>query len=148
GPISEELVWRSCLICIYHLAGASKTFMIFFTPVSFGSAHWHHGWEVYNRYGRTRQALKSALVSTLFQFTYTTLFGLHCSFLFLRSASVIPPIAAHVFCNIMGVPQLQAELRWFPHRQQRILCAYLVGIALYIYGMRNWTLREDSLFWH
>jgi prenyl protein peptidase len=36
GPISEEVVWRSCLISTYRLAGASNTFIIFFTPVSFG----------------------------------------------------------------------------------------------------------------
>lgn len=56
---------------------------------------------------------------TVFQFTYTTLFGFHCAYLFVRSGSVLPPLFAHVFCNIMGVPQLQAELRWHPHRKTR-----------------------------
>jgi hypothetical protein len=37
GPITEELVWRSCLVCAYRLAGASNAFLVFFTPVSFGS---------------------------------------------------------------------------------------------------------------
>jgi hypothetical protein len=37
GPISEEVVWRSCLIVAYRLAGASNTLMVFFTPLSFGS---------------------------------------------------------------------------------------------------------------
>lgn len=37
GPISEELVWRSCIIAAYRLAGASNAFLVFFTPLSFGS---------------------------------------------------------------------------------------------------------------
>lgn len=37
GPISEELVWRSCIITAYRLAGASNTCLVFFTPLSFGS---------------------------------------------------------------------------------------------------------------
>jgi prenyl protein peptidase len=37
GPVSEELVWRSCIITAYRLAGASNAFLVFFTPLSFGS---------------------------------------------------------------------------------------------------------------
>lgn len=36
APISEEVVWRSCIISAYRLAGASNAFIIFFTPISFG----------------------------------------------------------------------------------------------------------------
>ncbi|SRR6266404_8752678 len=78
GPISEEVVWRSCIVCAYSIAGASSTSIVFFTPISFGSgmscsvhggdtifksipAHLHHVWETYNMYGRTRQALRRAL---------------------------------------------------------------------------------------
>jgi prenyl protein peptidase len=79
GPISEELVWRSCLVGAYRLAGTSNAFLVFFTPVSFGSgappliqkrryklnpipAHLHHVWEIYNMHGGTRQALRRAIV--------------------------------------------------------------------------------------
>jgi len=147
GPISEELVWRSCLVCAYRLAGASNTFLIFFTPISFGAAHLHHVWETYNKFGRTRQALQRAVLITLFQFTYTTLFGFHAAFLFLRTSSLFPSMFAHTFCNVMGFPQLLDELRWFPHRRKQILFAYFTGVVLYIYGMRSWTLRHDSIFW-
>ncbi len=37
APISEEVVWRSCIVCAYRLAGASNAFIVFFTPISFGS---------------------------------------------------------------------------------------------------------------
>lgn len=147
GPVTEELVWRSCIIAIYHLAGVSRNFLIFFTPISFGAAHLHHGWETYCRYGQTRQALQRAIIVTLFQFTYTTLFGFHCAFLFLRTGSVFPPIAAHVFCNLMGVPHYSSEIQWHPERRQQIRATYFMGIVAYILTMRYWTLVDDSLFW-
>ncbi|KAI9508918.1 hypothetical protein F5148DRAFT_979063 [Russula earlei] len=147
GPITEEVVWRSCLVCAYRLAGASNKFLVFFTPLSFGCAHLHHIWESYNMRGRTLRALKPAILVTLFQFTYTTLFGFHSAFLFLRTSSLFPSISAHTFCNIMGFPQLEVELRRFPHRRRQILIAYCAGIVLYIYGMRTWTIRPDSTFW-
>ena len=37
APISEEVVWRSCIVGAYRLAGASNAFIVFFTPISFGS---------------------------------------------------------------------------------------------------------------
>ncbi|KAH9977809.1 hypothetical protein BGW80DRAFT_1284313 [Lactifluus volemus] len=140
GPISEEVVWRSCLIVAYRLAGASNTLMVFFTPLSFGSAHLHHIWETYNVHRRSyHQALRRAILLTLFQFTYTTLFGFHSAFLFIRTKSLLPSVSAHIFCNIMGVPQLQAELRMYPHHRRQIAFAYVAGIVLYIYGMFSWT---------
>ena len=53
----------------------------------------------------------------VFQISYTTLFGWFASYLFLRTGecccralsqklragSVLPPLASHVFCNIMGI---------------------------------------------
>ncbi|KAI0065973.1 Abi-domain-containing protein [Artomyces pyxidatus] len=147
GPISEELVWRSCIIAAYHLAGASNLLMIFLTPISFGAAHLHHGWETYNKFGRTRQALQRAIVMTLFQFTYTTLFGFHCAYLFLRSSSVFPPMIAHTFCNFMGVPQLQEELKWYPSHRRYIQAMYMGGIVAYICTMYSWTLADNSFFW-
>ncbi|KAI0048073.1 Abi-domain-containing protein [Auriscalpium vulgare] len=146
GPLTEELVWRSCIVAAYHLAGASNKYIIFVSPISFGAAHLHHGWETYVRFGRNSQAIQRAFISTLFQFTYTTLFGFHCAFLFLRSGSVFPPIAAHIFCNIMGVPQLGEELRWYPYRRTQIVLMYVGGIIAYVFTMSRWTLGESSLF--
>jgi Type II CAAX prenyl endopeptidase Rce1-like len=66
-----------------------------------------------------------------FQVTYTTLFGFHCTFLFLRSSSIVPPILAHIFCNLMGVPRLSAELNWFPeHRRGACLFRFFSGDRL------------------
>jgi prenyl protein peptidase len=201
GPVTEELVWRSCVIAVYHLAGASRNQMILFTPLSFGAgelatshtpfkqelmlvlhtAHLHHGYETFVRFGRTSKAFKIALINMstastpassttiplirtqVFQFAYTTLFGFHCAFLFIRTGSVLVPIVAHIFCNIMGVPQLVQELQCYPHKATRkhlaafpylgltvgleIKAMYIIGILVYIYTMRHWTLHPGNVFW-
>lgn len=102
------------------------------------TAHLHHGWEVYTNEGKTVTAAKRALlvtcevvydesleirsdvyicVRTVIQLAYTTLFGYHCAFLFLRTGSLYPPLFSHVFCNFMGLPQIGFELQVFPHRK-------------------------------
>ncbi|KAH9887992.1 hypothetical protein C8Q73DRAFT_656137 [Cubamyces lactineus] len=147
GPITEEIVFRACMLAVYHMAGASRTKMIFLTPLVFGFAHLHHAWDTYNRYGRTASAARIAILSTLFQLTYTSLFGFHCAYLFLRTGSLLPPTVSHVFCNIMGFPQYSHHVWMFPKRRRLIQLAYLLGIAGYIYTMRWWTQADDSLFW-
>ena len=56
-------------------------------------------------------------IRTVIQLAYTTLFGYHCAFLFLRTGSVYPPLSSHMFCNFMGLPQIVTELKLFPRKQ-------------------------------
>jgi prenyl protein peptidase len=37
APITEELVFRACVLSMYHLSGASTKRMIFLSPLSFGA---------------------------------------------------------------------------------------------------------------
>lgn len=59
----------------------------------------------------------SLCVRTVIQLAYTTLFGYHCAFLFLRTGSLYPPLFSHMFCNFMGLPQIVYELQVFPRRR-------------------------------
>ncbi|KAG6853111.1 hypothetical protein C0991_006801 [Blastosporella zonata] len=122
GPITEEIVFRACVIAVYHMSGASAKRMIFLGPLSFGLAHVHHAWDTFNRYGRTVSAAKRAISMSLFQLAYTTVFGFHCSYMFIRTGSVYPPISAHIFCNIMGLPDISWELRAHPNRKKGRVC--------------------------
>ncbi|KAJ7107736.1 hypothetical protein C8R44DRAFT_885143 [Mycena epipterygia] len=146
GPLTEEIVFRGCVLSVYAMGGAARWKMIAFAPLVFGLAHVHHAWETYNRYGRTAAALKRAVAATLFQTAYTTLFGAHTSFLFLRTSSLVPPLVAHVFCNIMGVPQMGSEIAHFPARKNAIRAAYLLGIVLFAATLVPWT-AQPSLYW-
>ncbi|KAK7042327.1 putative CAAX prenyl protease 2 [Favolaschia claudopus] len=147
GPFTEEIVFRACVLSVYAMAGAPRWKMIAFAPLVFGLAHVHHAWEVYNRLGRTQNALKQAAMSALFQTLYTTLFGAHTSYLFLRTSSLLPPLTAHVFCNIMGVPQMGLEIKSFPAKKRAIQIAYAIGIISFIYTLVPWTETPGSVFW-
>ncbi|KAF7357219.1 hypothetical protein MSAN_01316800 [Mycena sanguinolenta] len=147
GPLTEEIVFRAYVLAVYAMGGAARWKMIAFAPLVFGLAHVHHAWGTYNRLGRTKDALRRAALSTVFQTAYTTLFGAHTSYLFLRTSSLIPPITAHVFCNIMGIPQIQSEMRQFPAQKRTIIAVYITGIALFSYTLVPWTETPGSLYW-
>ncbi|KAH7927647.1 Abi-domain-containing protein [Leucogyrophana mollusca] len=147
APITEEVVFRACVLTVYQLSGASKTRMIFLSPISFGAAHIHHAWDTYNRYGRTRTAAQRAVIGTLFQFAYTSMFGFYCAYLFLRTGSIIPPIVSHVFCNVMGIPQPGVEMSQTPNRKYAIAVAYSLGILAFVGTLGPWTYVADSLYW-
>ncbi|KIK43183.1 hypothetical protein CY34DRAFT_23661 [Suillus luteus UH-Slu-Lm8-n1] len=147
APITEEIVFRACVLTVYHLADASRMKMIFLSPLVFGAAHIHHAFETYHRYGRTATAAKRAIISTVIQFAYTSVFGFFCCYLFLRSGSLLPPIAAHMFCNVMGVPQPNYEISLMPNRKLSILAAYLFGIIGFVGVLEPWSYMDSSLYW-
>ncbi|KAF4577474.1 hypothetical protein EYR40_003015 [Pleurotus pulmonarius] len=147
APITEEIVFRACVLAVYNLSGASKTKMIMLAPLSFGVAHVHHAWDIFNRYGRTPAAAKRALLTALFQLSYTTLFGSFVSYLFLRTGSILPPITAHIFCNVMGLPQLGYEVSRFPKQKRFIYLAYMTGVLGFVMKLVPWTKTPYSLYW-
>lgn len=112
APISEEFVFRSLVISLYMLAEVPPQRIVFTTPLIFGLAHLHHLAEFLNAHTKPGRMLPPAqiiikgVVRSLFQFTYTSLFGFFAAFVFLRTGSIWAAIAAHVFCNWMGFPRI------------------------------------------
>ncbi|KAF2491531.1 CaaX prenyl proteinase Rce1 [Lophium mytilinum] len=104
GPISEEIIWRSLIIPIHILANVSTTKIIFVTPLYFGIAHVHHYYEF--RLTHPHTSMLPALMRSLFQFTYTSLFGFFAAFVFLRTGNVYSIVLAHTFCNWQGLPRV------------------------------------------
>lgn len=104
GPITEEVVFRSSIIPLHLLAKTSPTYIVFLTPLYFGIAHIHHFYEYKLTHPHT--PLLPALFRSLFQFTYTTIFGWYAAFVFLRTGSLLAVILAHSFCNWCGLPRL------------------------------------------
>ncbi|KAF8583091.1 Abi-domain-containing protein [Ramaria rubella] len=139
APVTEEIVFRACLLAIDNLSRKTTSQMMFATPLWFGIAHLHHAYELYNKLGRTSSALNRVIITSLIQMTYTTLFGAYASFLLLRTGSVIPAITAHITANIMGLPQLGWELRQHPKHKLLICVAYLVGIVVFASMSKPWT---------
>ena len=122
APLSEELVFRSLVISLYLLAKVSPTRIVFITPLVFGMAHLHHLYT--NLRSQTRSGQKypplaawlQCIAVSLFQFTYTSLFGFFAAFALLRTGNVYGVVLVHSFCNWMGVPQFWGRIGQYEPR--------------------------------
>jgi prenyl protein peptidase len=85
------------------LSKATLTTVIFGTPIIFGLAHAHHFYEF--RITHLHTPIIAAILRSVFQLAYTTLFGAYATFLYLRTGSLLAVILAHAFCNWMGLPR-------------------------------------------
>ncbi|CAO2648543.1 Nn.00g078100.m01.CDS01 [Neocucurbitaria sp. VM-36] len=108
GPVSEELVWRSCIIPLHVLAHFSGKQIVFLTPLYFGIAHLHHLYEF--RITHPEVPFFVAVLRSLFQFTYTSLFGFFAAFVFIRTGNIYTCMLAHTFCNWMGLPRFYGRV--------------------------------------
>lgn len=106
--MSEEFVWRSFIIPLHVVAHFSLKQIVFLTPLYFGIAHLHHLYEFRITHPDVR--LPIAVLRSLFQFTYTSLFGFFAAFVFVRTGNVWACILAHTFCNWMGLPRFYGRV--------------------------------------
>jgi prenyl protein peptidase len=90
---------------VSHFSGKQ---IIFLTPLYFGIAHVHHLYEF--RLTHAHTPLLMALARTIFQFTYTSLFGFFSAFVYIRTGNLLSVILAHSFCNWMGLPRLSGRV--------------------------------------
>ncbi|XP_020523022.1 CAAX prenyl protease 2 isoform X3 [Amborella trichopoda] len=105
APLTEELVFRACMIPLLLCGGFSKYTIVFLSPIFFSLAHVNHLLELY--YDQ-RISFSRAVMSVGLQLGYTVIFGYYASFLFIRTGHLAAPIAAHVFCNVMGLPLISS----------------------------------------
>jgi membrane protease YdiL (CAAX protease family) len=73
------------------------------TPAWFAVAHVHH---LLEKLFVLKMPLTSALLSTAIQLTYTSIFGLIASYLFVATGNIASPIVSHMVCNFIGLPDL------------------------------------------
>lgn len=109
SPITEELLFRSCIIPLHLLGHTSAKTIIFASPLYFGIAHVHHFYEFTLTHPHT--PLLPILLRSVFQFSYTTLFGWYASLVFLRSANIYTCILIHAFCNWIGFPRFWGRVQ-------------------------------------
>jgi len=76
--------------------------------VIFGLAHVHHFYEF--RITHPHTPVITALLRSMLQFTYTTLFGGYVTFLYMRTGSLLSVILVHVFCNWRGLPRFWGRM--------------------------------------
>ena len=67
----------------------------------FALAHVHH---LFEKLYVQKQPLASAVISTIVQLTYTSIFGAIATYLHVRTGSIAAPITCHMICNFVGLP--------------------------------------------
>ena len=120
------------------IAHTSVSKTIFLSPIIFGLAHVHHFYEF--RLTHPQVPAAAALLRSLFQLTYTTLFGAYATFVFVRSGSLLAACAVHAFCNCMGLPKLWGRVER-PSRTAETLSSSLWTLLYYvllIFGAASW----------
>ncbi|GMH23165.1 hypothetical protein Nepgr_025008 [Nepenthes gracilis] len=106
APITEELVFRACMIPLLLCGGFKAYHVVFLSPIFFSLAHLNHFLEFYSQ--KNHSLLRASLAVGL-QLGYTVIFGSYGSFLFIRTGHLIAPLAAHIFCNFMGLPLIYSN---------------------------------------
>lgn len=101
-------MWRSLMVPLHLLAHFTEKQIVFLTPLYFGIAHVHHLYEFHITHPEVPMLMAS--LRSLFQFTYTSLFGFFATFLYLRTGNVYTCILAHSFCNWMGLPRFYGRV--------------------------------------
>ena len=99
----------------------------------FGFAHVHHGFSTVLSGEVTAQ---QAVIRTLIQFIYTSLFGAYCTYALIITGDLSGIVACHSFCNFMGLPNFAFMKRGDRVWRYRwvVLVAYILGILIFIAG--------------
>jgi membrane protease YdiL (CAAX protease family) len=143
APLTEEIVFRSCMVPVLHSTKMSNIGVCVIAPLFFGFAHVHHA------ILKLRQGypFSSVVVTTFFQFMYTSLFGAYVSYTFLRTGSLCAVVLCHTMCNAMGLPNLsflQHNSGLYRHRQFLTL-ALILGIFGFIIGLTSLNLPPATM---
>ncbi|XP_061963812.1 CAAX prenyl protease 2 isoform X1 [Populus nigra] len=123
APLTEELVFRACMIPLLLCGGFEIYIVILLCPILFSLAHLNHWMEIYGR--QNYSLLKTFMVVGL-RLGYTLIFGSYASFLFIRTGHLVAPLVAHIFCNFMGLPML------FVRRTGMVSLAFIAGTVAFI----------------
>lgn len=124
APLTEELVFRACMIPLLLCGGFKPYTAICLCPIFFSLSHLNHLMEFYSK--QNYSLIKTFMVVGL-QLGYTVIFGSYASFLFIRTGHLLAPLVAHIFCNFMGLPVL------FSQRNGMVSVAFVAGMVGFLW---------------
>ncbi|KAL8152925.1 hypothetical protein V2J09_010685 [Rumex salicifolius] len=141
APLTEELVFRACMIPLLLCGGFKPQNVIFLSPIFFSLAHLNHLWELYNQ---RNCSLSRASLAVGIQLMYTVVFGSYASFLYIRTGHLIAPLVAHIFCNFMGLPVLYSQSKGHPLMFLTLFVAGTVGFLWLLFPVTNPDLYNSK----
>ena len=121
-------MFRACMVPIL-LGHYSVNQAVLISPLFFGIAHLHH---MIERIRKGQSVLGSFLVS-LFQFAYTTIFGMYSALIFARTGHFAAIFVVHSYCNFMGFPDVTEVLGFETKKRVLISGVYVLGLILFCY---------------
>ncbi|XP_063946892.1 CAAX prenyl protease 2 isoform X2 [Daucus carota subsp. sativus] len=128
APLTEELVFRACMIPLLLCGGLTTYTAVFLCPIFFSLAHLNHLLDTLHH-----RSLLQASIVVGFQLGYTVIFGWYASFLFVRTGHLTAPIIAHMFCNFMGLPVIYSQ------RTGLITVASIAGLLGFVWLLFPFT---------
>jgi len=126
APFSEEFTFRACMVPVL-LGYYSHFWAIIISPLFFGVAHFHH---MVERIRKGHDVMTSFLVS-MFQFAYTTIFGMYSAFLFIKTGHFAAPFIVHAYCNFMGFPDFMEVANSEPRKRAVLMFLFVLGVILF-----------------
>ncbi|KAL7581648.1 hypothetical protein ACA910_022197 [Epithemia clementina (nom. ined.)] len=130
APMTEEFVFRGFIVPALLASGMKTTIVCWIAPLFFGVAHAHHA---IRRIVREGEPSAVVLVQTVFQLSYTTLFGAYTSYAYIQTKSLFAVVLSHSFCNWMGLPNLAffrktSQLHGYRHF---LVAVHVVGLVAF-----------------
>lgn len=103
APLLEEALFRGCMGALVLAAGAGPEAACWLVPLVFAGAHLHLGAQSLARGEPLGRVLGVSLVRT----AYTFAFGGIAMRLWVGTRTLAAPVAAHLLCNWLGLPDVQ-----------------------------------------
>lgn len=132
------------------LARTSLTKTIFLSPLVFGLAHVHHLYEF--KVTHPGVPMSAAVLRSVFQLGYTTLFGAYATFVYLRTGSLLAVFGVHVLCNCMGLPRVWGRVTGRNDEGAEVVVSRAWSLAYYVLLVTGafcwykglWTLTDSG----
>ena len=80
---------------------------------------------------RKGQDILTSFLVSMFQFAYTTIFGMYSALLFIRTGHFAAPFVVHAYCNFMGFPDFMEVANSEPRKRLLLMTLFVVGAVLF-----------------
>jgi prenyl protein peptidase len=156
APIGEEICFRACVIYLLTPSTLTNAQAIYLTPMLFGGAHVHHFVQRI-RHGDTfaQASLETGArartfrcvhyTASVFQMAYTYAFGVYAAYVYVYTRSLWPAVGAHMFCNAIGFPDVQALVDAKHNTRTFYILVYVFGVTLWLIQLINFTHKYTSV---
>ena len=84
----------------------------------------------------------------LFQFSYTYIFGVYSSFLFIRTGHFLPSFLIHALCNWLSIPDVMNLIAFQDGQVRRkffYMMCYVIG--LWLFATNLYVLTQSTFYY-